>query len=69
MTKTPQLTPKEKRELLERFSKMDANPHTDYKIIAFELAKDYKRLLKKCKGLENEIGELEEEIDRLNALN
>lgn len=50
--KTPQLTPKEKKELEERFSKMDLNSHTDYRTIALELAKDYKRLAKKCKKLE-----------------
>ena len=50
--KTPQLTPKEKKELEKRFSKMDLDPHIDYRIIAFELAKDYRRLAKKCKKLE-----------------
>lgn len=50
--KTPQLTPKEKKELEERFLKIDKNPHHDYRIIAFELAKDYRRLAKKCEKLE-----------------
>lgn len=50
--KTPQLTPKEKKELQERFEKMDKNPHINYRIIAFELAKDYRRLAKKCAKLE-----------------
>ena len=50
--KTPQLTPKEKKELEDRFNKYDENPHIDYRIIAFELAKDYRRLAKKCKKLE-----------------
>lgn len=50
--KTPQLTPKEKKELEARFEKLDKNPHIDYKIIAFELAKDYRRLAKKCEKLE-----------------
>ena len=52
--KTPQLTPKEKKALEARFEKIDKDPHTDYKIIAFELAKDYKRLLKKCEKLEKQ---------------
>lgn len=50
--KTPQLTPKEKKELEERFNKYDKNPHIDYRIIAFELAKDYRRLVKKCEKIE-----------------
>ncbi len=53
--KTPQLTPKEKKELEERFNKYDKNPHIDYRIIAFELAKDYRRLTKKCKKLEEKL--------------
>lgn len=53
--KTPQLTPKEKKELEERFLKIDKNPHHDYRIIAFELAKDYRRLAKKCKKLEEKL--------------
>lgn len=50
--KTPQLTPKEKKDLETRFLKMDKDPHINYRIIAFELAKDYKRLSKKCEKLE-----------------
>lgn len=50
--KTPQLTQKEKKALEARFEKLDKNTHTDYRIIAFELAKDYKRLAKKCEKLE-----------------
>ena len=53
--KTPQLTPKEKKELEERFNKYDKDPHTDYRIIAFGLAKDYRRLAKKCKKLEEKL--------------
>ena len=46
---------KRKKKLQERFEKMDKDPHINYRIIAYELAKDYKRLLKKCKKLEENL--------------
>lgn len=47
-----------KEKLQQRFAEYDKRPHTDYRIIAFQLAMDYHKLDTKYKKLQKENEEI-----------